>query len=561
MERPIAYMGDQPYIFVSYSHKDCERVWPIILKLQDEGFRIWYDDGISPGTEWDANIATHIRKCDFFAAFISRNYLESENCKDELSFVRELGKNRVLIYLEEVVLPDELQMRLGRLQAIYWNRDGEKKAYKKFMQSPGVNVCKEPVVPVEPPHEEPAAPPSVAEVPAQEPEKAVPVKTVAPAKSAAPAKASAPKKSPLPFVGIGVVVLVIVFLALRSWNPSPANNAVTSTQEVKAENTSKEDVPSDNNSEDTADADSDSAAVDSSSENAADSNNTSATVNSSSKNTSSSSTISGVLESNKKAYVANALSAYSNGVVSSPKGSLFSGILIAYKAYSSTFTIQQDLDYNGDTYTVSSLPFITISSYDDQNSIILGFIDKFGADFYFYGTYTVENGELYVSPGGSAGSFSQDCAPLTESLTYIINTETNSIILKELVGNTIVQLRGTVNEDGDLVLKGALSEGSSPCDGLQSLDLVLDIEKSILKKCVLTLEDGKKANVDSFSLFLNIHNVVLRWSSVDYILNGRPVTEDVNGHVDITYISQYPAGFLAIDSDRTIHYYQDLSDF
>ena len=168
MERPIAYMGDQPYIFVSYSHKDCERVWPIILKLQDEGFRIWYDDGISPGTEWDANIATHIRKCDFFAAFISRNYLESENCKDELSFVRELGKNRVLIYLEEVVLPDELQMRLGRLQAIYWNRDGEKKAYKKFMQSPGVNVCKEPVVPVEPPHEEPAAPPSVAEVPAQE---------------------------------------------------------------------------------------------------------------------------------------------------------------------------------------------------------------------------------------------------------------------------------------------------------------------------------------------------------------------------------------------------------
>ena len=153
MERPIAYMGDQPYIFVSYSHKDCERVWPIILKLQAEGFRIWYDDGISPGTEWDLNIATHIRKCAFFAAFISRNYLESENCKDELSFVRELGKNRVLIYLEEVVLPDELQMRLGRLQAIYWNRDGEKKAYKKFMQSPGVNVCKEPVVPVEPPHE------------------------------------------------------------------------------------------------------------------------------------------------------------------------------------------------------------------------------------------------------------------------------------------------------------------------------------------------------------------------------------------------------------------------
>ena len=204
---------------------------------------------------------------------------------------------------------------------------------------------------------------------------------------------------------------------------------------------------------------------------------------------------------------------------------------------------------------------MTISSYDDQNSIILGFIDKFGADFYFYGTYTVENGELYVSPGGSAGSFSQDCAPLTESLTYIINTETNSIILKELVDNTIVQLRGTVNEDGDLVLKGALSEGSTPYGGLQSLDLVLDVKNKELKGCALTLEDGKMANVDSFTHWPSIHDVLLEWSSVDYILNGRPVTENVNGYVDITYISQYPAGFMILESDKTIHFYQDLSDF
>ena len=517
MDRPIAYMGDQPYIFVSYSHKDCERVWPIILKLQAEGFRIWYDDGISPGTEWDANIATHIRKCAFFAAFISRNYLESE---------------------------DELQMRLGRLQAIYWNRDGEKKAYKKFMQSPGVNVCKEPVVPVEPPHEEPAAPPSVAEVPAQEPEKAAPVKTVAPAKSAAPAKASAPKKSPLPFVGIGVVVLVIVFLALRSWNPSPANNAVTSTQEVKAENTSKEDVPSDNNSEDTADADSDSAAVDSNAEDATASSNDSV-----------------IEESTESDYLAKALTAYSNGVVSSQEGTLFAGILIAHLPGSSTFKSQQNLDYNGDTYTVACLPFITISSYDDQNSIILGFIDKFGADFYFYGTYTVEDGELTVSPGGSAGSFEQACAPLTESLIFSIDIGNYYIKLCKPNDTTYVDLLGSADEEGNLILKGALSEGSTPYEGLQSLDLVLGIENEELKKGVLSLEDDKTANVGSFTHWPSIRSLSLNWSSVDYILNGRPVTENVNGYVNIKYISQYPAGFMILESDKTIHFYQDLSDF
>lgn len=544
MDRPIAYMGDQPYIFVSYSHKDCERVWPIILKLQAEGFRIWYDDGISPGTEWDLNIATHIRKCAFFAAFISRNYLESENCKDELSFVRELGKNRVLIYLEEVVLPDELQMRLGRLQAIYWNRDGEKKAYKKFMQSPGVNVCKEPVVPVEPPHEEPAAPPSVAETPAHEPEKAAPVKTVAPAKSTTPAKASAPKKSPILFVGIGVVVLVIVFLALRSWNPSPANNAVTSTQEVKAENTSKEDVPSDNNSEDTADADSDSAAVDSNAEDATASSNDSV-----------------IEESTESDYLAKALTAYSNGVVSSQEGTLFAGILIAHLPGSSTFKSQQNLDYNGDTYTVACLPFITISSYDDQNSIILGFIDKFGADFYFYGTYTVEDGELTVSPGGSAGSFEQACAPLTESLIFSIDIGNYYIKLCKPNDTTYVDLLGSADEEGNLILKGALSEGSTPYEGLQSLDLVLGIENEELKKGVLSLEDDKTANVGSFTHWPSIRSLSLNWSSVDYILNGRPVTENVNGYVNIKYISQYPAGFMILESDKTIHFYQNLSDF
>lgn len=81
MERPVAYMGEEPYIFVSYSHKDSERVWPIIARLQADRFRVWYDDGINPGTEWDSNIASHIKNCSFFLVFISENYLASENCK------------------------------------------------------------------------------------------------------------------------------------------------------------------------------------------------------------------------------------------------------------------------------------------------------------------------------------------------------------------------------------------------------------------------------------------------------------------------------------------------
>ncbi len=53
MDRPFpAYKGDEPYIFVSYAHADDEIVYPEIQWLHDQGFNIWYDDGIDPGSTW-----------------------------------------------------------------------------------------------------------------------------------------------------------------------------------------------------------------------------------------------------------------------------------------------------------------------------------------------------------------------------------------------------------------------------------------------------------------------------------------------------------------------------
>lgn len=110
---------NKPYIFVSYSHKDTRIVQNTILQLYRMGYNIWFDEGIDPGTEWDDNIACHIEKSDIFLAFISQNYLESDNCKDELNYARDLSKEKLIVYLEEVSLPSGLQMRIGRTQAIH----------------------------------------------------------------------------------------------------------------------------------------------------------------------------------------------------------------------------------------------------------------------------------------------------------------------------------------------------------------------------------------------------------------------------------------------------------
>ena len=111
----------KPYIFISYAHKDSEKVYPILERLSNAGFNIWYDKGIEAGSTWDDNIALHIDNSAYFMAFVSANYLNSGNCKDEISYARDLDKDMLLIYLEEVALPSGMAMRLNRNQAVIWN--------------------------------------------------------------------------------------------------------------------------------------------------------------------------------------------------------------------------------------------------------------------------------------------------------------------------------------------------------------------------------------------------------------------------------------------------------
>ena len=138
------YEGDQPYIFISYSHIDQPEVIKIIRLLQEMRYRVWYDAGIDPGTEWDENIAEHIEQCAFFLAMISTNYINSLNCKDEIKYARDLGKSQILVYLEETQLPGAMRMRMGRLQAVYKSGyDSEEAFIRKLLEAKGIEQCYE----------------------------------------------------------------------------------------------------------------------------------------------------------------------------------------------------------------------------------------------------------------------------------------------------------------------------------------------------------------------------------------------------------------------------------
>ena len=569
MERPAAYTGHDPYVFVSYSHRDSDRVWPLILKMQGDGYRIWYDDGLCPAKERDAAIAGHIRECSFFLAFLTENYLESENCCDELAFVREMKKGRALIYLEEVSLPDAMRMRLGRLQAVCWNRDGEKKAYRRLLLMSGLSACRStegeaagegrdrPVpinwnraeygdlkpdwIPDEaetaeplPPAPEEVAPAGPADDPGEVISPPVPPEErpdgpAGPEKDRPPAPAPSHKtrsgrKRILPLaLGLVLLLAICLFFLNRKREPDPGQTASSgsfSGQTAEAEEGSGDETGEEDQEDDPEEKDAAAGAV-----------------------------------------AELASSVYEEGNAVSEDCFPFAGILVAGDTYSYTFKEQQELDYNGEPYQVARLPFVTISSYDDQRSMILGFYDAFDGQFFYYGTWSIEGDTLTVSPGGSPGSFAGECAPLTETLSFPY--ELRSGYLRITLGDYSVDLNGTQDLTGRLVLRGSLCEGSPAFDGMQSLYLVMDLENEKLLSCELILENGRRANVSSFSYWSNIHTISLNWESETYTLNGREVTDDTHGFINLAYINQYPGGFIVVytGEEYQAYYYQDLSDF
>ena len=87
-----AYEGKKPYLFVSYAHLDGKKVLPVVNELFDKKYRVWYDEGIAPGSEWPKNIADHLSGADAVLVFVSKNSLASPNCENEVVRAVEGGK-------------------------------------------------------------------------------------------------------------------------------------------------------------------------------------------------------------------------------------------------------------------------------------------------------------------------------------------------------------------------------------------------------------------------------------------------------------------------------------
>lgn len=135
------YQGMEPFIFVSYSHKNEKKVKVIIEKLMIDGYRVWYDNGISAGKVWRDMIAKRILECDVFIAFISNDYVDSKYCIRELDLAESNNIQYFAVFLEETKLPPGMQLQLSGLQSLRFYNTPFDVFFSKLYSGP-LNACK-----------------------------------------------------------------------------------------------------------------------------------------------------------------------------------------------------------------------------------------------------------------------------------------------------------------------------------------------------------------------------------------------------------------------------------
>ena len=146
-----AYQGDDPFIFVSYSHKDRAKVYPQLRWLQAQGFNVWFDEGISPGQRWTDELAEAIENCSLLLFFITPNSVASENCLNEVQFA--LGRERSLlsVHLETTKLPSGLELSIASRQAIIKENHDTAGYQRALAEAVAIELTNGPGVAVKPP--------------------------------------------------------------------------------------------------------------------------------------------------------------------------------------------------------------------------------------------------------------------------------------------------------------------------------------------------------------------------------------------------------------------------
>lgn len=129
-------MEQKNQIFISYAHasnengvdlqKDVLDICNILTEVYK--FNIWIDiKSLNIGEKWPKQIANGILSSELVLCFLSKAYLSSHNCRNELEFAKTKNKKIFLIALEKINLADhediEFQFCNMQISQVFKERD------------------------------------------------------------------------------------------------------------------------------------------------------------------------------------------------------------------------------------------------------------------------------------------------------------------------------------------------------------------------------------------------------------------------------------------------------
>lgn len=118
-QTPSAPIQSEPYIFVSYLREDSGFVDAEVKRLEQEGYRVWYDRAeLEPNQLWSNVIEDAINRCSCFLVFVTQNAIESKNVLEEIKQALSLDIPFICVEWEETELPEHLREPFYRRQIL-----------------------------------------------------------------------------------------------------------------------------------------------------------------------------------------------------------------------------------------------------------------------------------------------------------------------------------------------------------------------------------------------------------------------------------------------------------
>ncbi len=114
---PGNYKNLRPYVFVSYSHADAQKVYSILNEMSKNNLNYWYDHELKAGSEWTEVLGEKILNSEMVMIMLSNNAILSRNVRNEITMALNHKKNIVPVFIEEVELSPGAELQL---QGFHW---------------------------------------------------------------------------------------------------------------------------------------------------------------------------------------------------------------------------------------------------------------------------------------------------------------------------------------------------------------------------------------------------------------------------------------------------------